>query len=246
VRARQDEPLEVFTTNYDLLLERAMEAIAAPYFDGFVGTYEGRFRPDLVDSAAPSADIFPPVRWIRLWKLHGSISWVRVDAPTPGTVVRRSGAPDKTPLAIFPSLQKYDESRRTPFVVLADRLRRSLSVPETLCLTIGYRFGDQHINEVLFDAATLHPSSEVVALFRDAAPEDVTKKALSIPNLSLFDARNATIGGQTAGWEVANADTPFWANGRFALGDFAMLARFLLLSVGRSEPERADERQVRR
>lgn len=242
VRARQDEPLEVFTTNYDLLLERALEEIAAPYFDGFVGTYEGRFRPDLVDSASPPVGVFPPARWIRLWKLHGSISWVRVPGPGRDTVIRRAYQPGETPLAIFPSLQKYDESRRTPFVVLADRLRRSLSVPETLCVTIGYRFGDQHINELLFDAATLYPSSEVIALFRDAAPAEVEAKATSIPNLSVLAASGATIGGRQGEWEAPQSDGPFWASGKFALGEFGMLARFLLLSVGRSERERGEER----
>ncbi len=247
-RARQDEPLEVFTTNYDLLLERAMELVSAPYFDGFVGTYDGRFRPDLVDSAVPAPGMFPPARWIRLWKLHGSISWVRLEDPAPGAVVRRAAAPDPTgatPLAIFPSLQKYDESRRTPFVVLADRLRRSLAFPETLCVTIGYSFGDAHINEVLYDAATQHQSSEIVALFRGAAPAPVTAKARSIPNLSVLEATNATIGGQTEGWQAPAADTTFWSDAKFTLGDFATLTRFLLLSVGRAERERPEDRDRR-
>jgi hypothetical protein len=31
------EPIEIFTTNYDLLFEEAMERAKTPYFDGFVG-----------------------------------------------------------------------------------------------------------------------------------------------------------------------------------------------------------------
>jgi hypothetical protein len=31
-------PLEVFTVNYDLLIEEAFEEFLVPYFDGFVGT----------------------------------------------------------------------------------------------------------------------------------------------------------------------------------------------------------------
>lgn len=242
-RARQDEPLEVFTTNYDLLLESALEGVSAPYFDGFVGIYDGRFRPDLVDNMAPTPSLFPPSRWIRLWKLHGSISWVRLEDPAPGVVVRRAAAPDPTgtiPLAIFPSLQKYDESRRTPFVVLADRLRRSLAFPETLCVTIGYNFGDAHINEVLYDAVTLQPASEIVALFRSAAPAPVTEKARSIPNLTILEAAGATIGGQTMDWQAPHADSGYWRDAKFTLGDFGSLARFLLLSLGRSEPQQPE------
>ncbi len=33
-------PVEIFTTNYDLLLEEALEANRVPYFDGFVGSRE--------------------------------------------------------------------------------------------------------------------------------------------------------------------------------------------------------------
>lgn len=35
--------IEVFTTNYDLLLEQAFESCKAPYFDGFVGSHKGFF-----------------------------------------------------------------------------------------------------------------------------------------------------------------------------------------------------------
>ncbi len=31
-------PIELFTTNYDLLLEEALEDEEIPYFDGFVGS----------------------------------------------------------------------------------------------------------------------------------------------------------------------------------------------------------------
>lgn len=36
-------PKEIFTTNYDLVVERSLEAIRIPYFDGFVGSYEPFF-----------------------------------------------------------------------------------------------------------------------------------------------------------------------------------------------------------
>ena len=36
----RDYPVEIFTTNYDLLFEEAFEAVRAPYFDGFTGGRE--------------------------------------------------------------------------------------------------------------------------------------------------------------------------------------------------------------
>lgn len=73
--ARYSRPIEVFTNNYDLLLERGLEAATVPYFDGFIGVYEGRFRADLVDTTDVVDSMTPPSRWIRVWKLHGSVSW---------------------------------------------------------------------------------------------------------------------------------------------------------------------------
>lgn len=35
---------EIYTTNYDMLLEMALEANYTPYFDGFTGSYEPFFR----------------------------------------------------------------------------------------------------------------------------------------------------------------------------------------------------------
>ncbi|MEO8497306.1 MAG: SIR2 family protein, partial [Planctomycetota bacterium] len=64
-------PVELFTPNYDLLIEEAFEQQRIPHFDGFVGSREPFF-----DVASIEQDAIPR-RWARLWKLHGSINWQR-------------------------------------------------------------------------------------------------------------------------------------------------------------------------
>ena len=61
VGAARDTPIEVFTTNYDLLFEEALEAVRAPYFDGFVGASQPFFDPVTI----ARNDL--PARWTRLW-----------------------------------------------------------------------------------------------------------------------------------------------------------------------------------
>lgn len=61
-------PVEIFTPNYDLLMEQAFEAYKIPYFDGFIGARQAFF-----DLASMENDELPS-RWGRLWKVHGSIS----------------------------------------------------------------------------------------------------------------------------------------------------------------------------
>ena len=71
-RANYRTPLEIFTINYDLLLETALDELRVPYFDGFTGTLKARFHTDLVE-ATPGVDgESVPAFFVRLWKLHGS------------------------------------------------------------------------------------------------------------------------------------------------------------------------------
>jgi hypothetical protein len=65
----RDKPVEIFTTNYDMLLEQALEQQRVPYFDGFVGSDSA-----FLDLESMAEDDLP-ARWTRLWKIHGSINW---------------------------------------------------------------------------------------------------------------------------------------------------------------------------
>ena len=60
---------ELFTPNYDVLIEQSLEACRVPFFDGFVGSSKPFF-----DQRAVEEDQIP-ARWARLWKLHGSVNW---------------------------------------------------------------------------------------------------------------------------------------------------------------------------
>jgi hypothetical protein len=228
--SRFERPLEIFTTNYDLLIENGFELIAAPYFDGFVGAFDARFRSDLVDDDIAEPTLVPPKGWTRIWKLHGSVSWVVGDRPT--DILRVASKPGK-PLAIYPSLQKYEESRRVPFVAIADRLRRALALPETLVVTIGYSFGDQHLNEMIFNAAEAHARSETVALFYDSIPSEVDRRARELPNLTVLGASGAIIGGDFDTWDTSNAPPAFVDGTRARIGDFRVIAEFLAYRSGR-------------
>ena len=220
-------PVEIFTVNYDLVLETALESLRVPYFDGFIGALRGRFYSHLVEASAMDSDDWLPAFLVRVWKLHGSVNWEwrsdpRAEVVRLGTAVR-SGSP----AAIYPSDTKYDESRRVPFVVLQDRFRRALHQPETLMLISGYSFGDEHLNEMIFDAARRRPRSEFIAFSYDAIPEKLANAAIMIPNLQAIGRTEAILGGVRGDWETpTNGPNDFWKDG-FTLGDFDKLARYL-------------------
>lgn len=230
-------PLELFTVNYDLLLETALEALGVPYFDGFSGALRARFRTEVVEAEANSPGGLPAFI-VRVWKLHGSVHWSWED-----TEVVRLGAPvaNQEPAAIYPSDAKYDESRRVPFVVLQDRFRRAMQHPETLMIISGYSFGDEHLNEMIFDAAQRRPRSEFAVFCHGEIPAVLAQKATSIPNLQVLAGAEAILGGVRADWSTPT-DVPedLWINDAFGLGDFRRLAAFL----ARSSPPR-EELQAR-
>lgn len=230
-RANYHRPIELFTVNYDLLLETALETMRAPYFDGFVGTLRARFHTELVEELpGPPETEAIPVSFVRLWKLHGSVNWVSGD----GQQVVRLGhpVPDGRPAAIYPSDAKYDESRRLPFIVLQDRLRRALHLPETMLLITGYSFGDDHLNEHIFDAATRRARSEFIAFCYGDIPAVLAERAAITPNLQVLADNEAILGGSRMCWsDPGDAPADVWNEGRFGMGDFRNLAKFLARSA---------------
>jgi hypothetical protein len=222
-------PVELFTINYDLLIETGLEELGVPYFDGFVGSVGSQFHPELVDAMAPSEPGQTlPSNFVRVWKLHGSMNWEETNRSGRRCIVRR-GSPisASATAAIYPSDEKYDQSRRVPFVVLMDRFRRALAVPETIVIVCGYSFGDQHLNEMLFDAARSYPRSETVVLCFDDIPATVSTVASMTRNITVLARKAAVIGGQPVSWARPDDIPGLWVGGNFLLGDFRELSRFL-------------------
>ena len=228
-RAHYHLPIELFTVNYDLLIENALERMHVPYFDGFIGTLRAKFHTELVEGLpGQDAEVMPPF-FVRLWKLHGSVNWTWNDDKQ----IERLGltVPEGLAAAIYPSDTKYEESRRVPFVVLQDRFRRALLQSETLMLIAGYSFSDEHLNELIFDAATRRERSEFIAFCYSEIPETLLERALITPNLQVVSGDEAIIGGIRASWAEPE-DTPadIWCDSQFALCDFNNLAKFLARS----------------
>ncbi len=251
----RERPVEIFTTNYDLLMEQAFEDFRVPYFDGFAGA-----RRPFFDLRAMEEDSLPP-RWARLWKLHGSINWHQI----PGKGVFRGQNPDGNDVkrVIHPSHLKYEESRRMPYLAMMDRLRAFLKQPTATLLLSGYSFRDEHINEVIVQGLQSTPTAIAFALLfgelkKYPAAVELAKKR---PNLTLLAEDSAVISGVQKGWLERGAEALPPGDGRyvtwvpldkkdknsqqracFKLGDFARLGDFFHELVGEVHlpPEKTD------
>jgi SIR2-like domain len=234
----RDKPVEIFTTNYDLLLEQALEEQRVPYFDGFVGSDSA-----FLDLESMEEDDLPP-RWARLWKIHGSINWWM----TAKKKIRRSrDLVVGEQLLIYPSHLKYDQSRQMPYFAMLDRLRGFLRSDQCILLTCGYSFGDEHINAVIAQGLSGNPNAACFGMIfndRADAPKavDLAKRHA---NLTLLAADGAVVGTVDRDWHnqtkddnpaypiAVTTDLPDWRSRapadrcKWVLGDFAALGRFL-------------------
>ena len=249
---RRGNPVEIFTTNYDLLMEQAFEDSRVPYFDGFAGA-----RQPFFDLLSMEEDMLPP-RWARLWKLHGSINWYQV--ADKGVFRGTSKEDGGSRRVIHPSHLKYQESRRMPYLAMVDRLRAFLKQPTSTLILCGYSFRDEHVNEVIVQGLQSTQTAIAFALLfgKITAYAQAKELAQTRLNLNLLACDGAVIGGQISKWPKKDADSVSADNGRwvkwrpvdpaaeggkqlaeFTLGDFAIFGEFLqeLVGTDRQPPE---------
>ncbi|MFC7595923.1 SIR2 family protein [Terrabacter sp. GCM10028922] len=230
--AKRYAPVEVFTTNYDLLLEQAFEAEGVPFFDGFVGSHRPAFDLQAIEEDAL------PTRWVRLWKLHGSINW---QIARSGQVIRHPEPEESEGTLIYPSHLKYAESRRLPYLALLDRLRAFLRQPSSVLVSCGFSYRDEHINEVVEQALRANPTAAVQALLYGPLEQysEAVQMAQRTPNLSLLAGDQGVVGLQQGTWR--GGDTQDGAPATCDLGDFARLGALLTEVAGYRQPDESPE-----
>jgi hypothetical protein len=238
---------EVYTTNYDLVIEMALESNGIPYFDGFVGAHEPFFWQESVEKAVSPNDLTRT--WIRLWKIHGSLSWFWKTAKDTGAnrIVRigNAGPADSlsNELVIYPSKEKYDSSRKQPFITYFDRLRNFLLSGELLFGIAGYSFSDQHINEIIFNCLRQNNRLFTVAwMYNDEEVDAIHRQCSAYLNLDILGPTRAIVRGELVEWQfdssavMPNEDVAaYWdvPGDRLKIGDFRLLVDFLIASSGR-------------
>ena len=199
-QAPRRQPVEIFTVNYDVLIESALEAERVPLFDGFVGSHQPFFLPD----SLRHSEFAPGTSWTRLWKMHGSVTWRKVEIDGRERLIR--GEPDESGEMILPSLQKYDESRQQPYAAFSDRLARFLDQDGALLVVCGFGFGDEHINNVIFEALESRPRTHVYALQFGEQNEntDLIQRSYQRHNMMVIGPETGIIGGRRGKWQISS------------------------------------------
>jgi len=152
---------DIFTLNYDTLIEATLDNLRFHYADGFRGSRNGWFDPSVFDEEPVSNPYF------RVYKLHGSINWIRESTNHVRRAVVSSGADIKDPVVVYPSEQKYLQTQFGVYEVLIGRFRERLRAnrPNNCLVTLGYSYNDEHINEAIIDAVGSKNSNLTVIAF---------------------------------------------------------------------------------
>lgn len=184
-RSGTRDRLQIFTTNYDRLIEVGAEVAGMHLLDRFVGSIAPIFRSSRldIDMHYNPPGIRGEPRYLegvaRFTKLHGSLDWVECDRN-----IRRVGVPfgakDLTPylqipgitsadamnLMIYPNAAKDRETAAYPYVELFRDFAAAACRPNHTLVTFGYSFGDEHINRVIEDMLNI-PSTHLVVISYD-------------------------------------------------------------------------------
>jgi hypothetical protein len=161
---------EIFTTNYDIVLEKYC-------YKSYLDRQSGEGDNQLLRMGKDNRKLFNPEEGaFKVYKLHGSINWyqdengrlcwltqpARVGAPTllGGQIARE--------LLIYPASQKY--TFREPFYYMFHYLKERLTNCE-VCYVVGYSFRDEDILGLFMDSMSLN--SHLILCLIDPVAEDI-------------------------------------------------------------------------
>jgi len=171
---------KIFTLNYDLLIERALDNLGVLYFDGFLGSinrtlrtesyhYDLYFPGETTEGRVTRVD-----RVLHLYKLHGSINWRRRSTNASDVIISH-GDPNEEEFGdvmIYPSPLKATEMNGYPYSEMFRHFSAQIHQPQSALLVIGYRFQDSHVNRLIYQALSI-PSFVLIIVTPQITEPDV-------------------------------------------------------------------------
>lgn len=191
----------IFTTNYDLYSEIALDKLGIHYVNGFSGGIKKYFNPTIFNYALAEKMDLSQSKWsvidnfVYLYKIHGSLNWIQDEEDSKLFKVREiqetsyANLEKKDVIMIHPTPLKQNASMGSPYSDLFREFQKKLMQNNNVLITLGYSFNDEHINNLIYQAFTI-PSFRLIVLGDQKASKDIEKLQ------SLDDPRIWIIGGE--------------------------------------------------
>lgn len=176
-RANLPRP-RIFTTNYDLVIESALDQLGYPYVDGFSGTVERRLNLSYygldfhrVDSTSQQV-LARADNALYLHKIHGSLNWKAVTELEATTGIESlevhqvtdDAAAQGERVLIYPTTAKEGDTLAYPYSDLIRLLGDAVQQDDTAIISVGYGFADAHINRILLRSLAMNPTLNVLVV----------------------------------------------------------------------------------
>ncbi|BDD38495.1 SIR2 family protein [Streptococcus ruminantium] len=178
--------LSIVTTNYDTIIEDSAYSLNYTVFDGFTFSHKPTFDIDMFDwylskpiSEVKSQKEAYKKSVINLLKIHGSLTWERDG----DEIVRKDKGDIKEPIMVFPSSNKYMQSYEKPYFELFSKFQALLRKQNTVLITTGFSFADNHISQMIIQALKTVPSLSILVTdfnISPVAPNENWKELLNL------------------------------------------------------------------
>lgn len=199
----------LFTTNYDMAFDYALDNLGVHYVNGFMGVHNRCFRPEVYDYDLyyPGQSVIGKVhraeKVLRYYKMHGSLSWVSSKPSVFNTYgieeipLNGSFVPDKDrQIMIYPCVSKKSFTLDLPYSELFRQFSQAINQPQSVLICVGYSFYDEHINDIIKQALSIPSFTLVIANFSPAADADSEielLRALGDKRIIILDQANSDI-----------------------------------------------------
>lgn len=192
----------IFTSNYDLAFEYAFDNLGIHYIDGFTGFHKRFFKPETFEydifypGSTTSGKVQRIEKVVRYIKLHGSLSWIN-------SIQRDSnnlyGIEEKTldvidkldkkgEIIIYPSAVKKTYTLDLPYSELFRQFATTITQPQSVLITVGYSFYDEHFNDIIYQALSNPTFTLIIVDFAGTRNLEIQRlKDLNDPRIIILE-----------------------------------------------------------
>lgn len=189
----------LFTTNYDMAFDYALDNLGVHYINGFSGIHNRSFRPEVYDydiyypGQSVSGKVHRAEKVLRYYKMHGSLSWVSTESSPSNVYGIKEVALDGTfkpnadkQIMIYPCVSKKTFTLDLPYSELFRQFAQAITQPQSVLFCIGYSFFDEHINDIIYQALSIPSFTLIIANYKPN--EEIQKlKDLNDPRIIVLD-----------------------------------------------------------
>ena len=198
--------VNLFTTNYDMAFDYALDNLGVHYINGFLGVHNRCFRPEVYDydfyypGQSITGKVHRAEKVIKYFKIHGSLSWVSTEPSASNTYgikeipLHDNFTPDENNrLIVYPCASKKSFTLDLPYSELFRQFAQAITQPQSVLFCIGYSFYDEHINDIIKQALSIPSFTLIIANYSqkidDNSPIEKLKK-LEDSRIIILDQEN--------------------------------------------------------